>query len=110
SALGAHSQIDSETFTLPDELKNPLETPLDEPYEPYAPKTKPSLTNPEYRRDLDDIVSDVDSYFKEEEKPINLTTDNGLMKRKVEFTPRYLEEERDASFGNSEPQFLGEYI
>lgn len=110
SVFGAYSQIDSETFTLPDELKNPLETRMDDPREPYKPKTVPSLTKPEYRHDLDDMVNDVDSYFKKEEKPVNLTTDNGLMKRKVEFTPRYLEKEKDAGFGNTEPQFLGEYI
>lgn len=109
SAFGMYSQIDSDEFTLPDELKNPLDTSVDNPNQPYTPKTKPSLTNPEYRQGMDEIVSDVDSYFKKEEKPINLTTDNGLMKRTIDFTPRYLEKEKDAGFGNTEPQFLGEY-
>lgn len=109
SVFGAYSQIDREEFNVPDDLKNPLEVPIDRPNQPYQPKTIPSLTHPEYLRGPEDRVRDVDSYFQKKEKPLNLTTDNGLMRHTVEVTPNYLKKDKNEGVGNTEPQFLGEY-
>lgn len=109
-AFGAYSQIDVQEFTVPNELKNPLETPMDQPNQPYQPQSIPSLTNPEYLHGMEGMVNDVDSYFKKKEKPLNLTTDNGLRTHTVDVTPNYLKEFKNEGVGNTEPQFLGEYI
>lgn len=103
----AISQIDfSDSANLPEELKNPLEIKGNETSTPYQPTQNHSLTAPKYKNGF----SRPTDFFQEEEETFTMSSDHGLLERRIKFEPGYLKKDRDSGGkGNRSTQYLGQF-